>query len=86
MFDDPEAICQAAVTGLGVALLPMAFAAPWLQGGQLVRLLPGWSSDGGPISLYYASKKLLPARTRVFVDFVLEQFEARGFAQLVRAG
>lgn len=86
VFDDPEAICQAAVMGLGVALLPMAFAAPWLQGGALVRLLPGWSADGGPISLYYASKKLLPARTRVFVDFVVEQFDARGFARLVKAG
>jgi len=86
VFDDPEAICQAAVMGLGAALLPMAFAVPWLQSGALVRLLPGWSADGGPISLYYASKKLLPARTRVFVDFVVEQFEARGFARMVRAG
>jgi len=84
VFDDPEAMCQACVMGLGVALLPMAFAAPWLLNGALVRLLPGWSADGGPISLYYASKTLLPARTRVFVDFVVAEFEARGFAQLVR--
>ena len=33
---------------------------------------------------YYPSKKLLPARTRVFVDFVVEQFSTRGFAQRVR--
>jgi DNA-binding transcriptional LysR family regulator len=85
VFDDPEAICQAAMMGLGVALLPMAFVVPWLQSGALVRVLPGWSADAGPVSLYYPAKKLLPARTRVFVDFVLEQFRARGFQRLVEA-
>lgn len=86
VFDDPEAMCQAAVMGLGVALLPMPFAVPWLQSGALVRLLPGWAMDAGPVSLYYPAKKLLPARTRVFVDFVVEQFRERGFARLVQAG
>jgi len=69
--------------GLGVALLPMPFAVPWLQSGALARVLPGWSAEAGPISLYYPAKKLLPARTRVFVDFVLEQFRERGFERLV---
>jgi DNA-binding transcriptional LysR family regulator len=85
VFDDPEAMCQGALLGLGVALLPMPFAVPWLQSGALVRVLPGWSAEAGPISLYYPAKKLLPARTRVFVDFVLEQFRARGFERLVEA-
>jgi DNA-binding transcriptional LysR family regulator len=83
VFDDPEALCQAAVMGLGVALLPMPFAVPWLQSGALQRVLPGWYADAGPISLYYPSKKLLPARTRVFVDFIIEQFKARAFAALI---
>ncbi len=85
VFDDPEAMCQAALMGLGVAVLPMPFAQPWLARGDLVRLLPGWWADAGPTMLYYPSKKLLPARTRVFVDFVVEQFSQRGFAQRVRA-
>ena len=84
VFDDPEAMCQAALMGLGVALLPMPFAQPWLARGDLVRLLPGWWSDAGPTSLYYPSKRQLPARTRVFVDFIVEQFSQRGFAQRVR--
>lgn len=85
VFDDPEAMCQAVLMGLGVAVLPMPFAQPWLARGDLVRLLPGWWADAGPTMLYYPSKKLLPARTRVFVDFVVEQFSQRGFAQRVRA-
>jgi DNA-binding transcriptional LysR family regulator len=37
----------------------------------------------GPLSLYYPSRRLLPAKTRVFVDFVLERFPVGGFARLV---
>ena len=83
VFNDPEAIAQAARLGLGVALLPMPFAFGSLATGELVRLLPGWYSDAGPLSLYYPSRKLLPAKTRVFVDFVLERFRAADFAKLV---
>jgi len=83
IFSDPEAIAQAARLGLGVALLPMPFAFAGIASGELVRLLPGWYSDAGPVSLYYPSRRLLPAKTRVFVDFVTERFQAAGFAQLV---
>jgi DNA-binding transcriptional LysR family regulator len=83
VFSDPEAIAQAARLGLGVALLPMPFAFAHLQSGELLRLLPGWYSDAGPLSLYYPSRKMLPAKTRVFVDFVTERFKAAEFARLV---
>ena len=41
-----------------------------------MRLLPGWFAELGAISLYYPSKKLLPPKTRVFVDFVVDAFRA----------
>jgi DNA-binding transcriptional LysR family regulator len=85
IFSDPEAIAQAARLGLGVALLPMPFAFASIQSGELVRLLPGWYSDAGPISLYYPSRRMLPAKTRVFVDYILERFRQVGFARLVDA-
>jgi len=66
-------------------LLPMPFAFVHLRSGELVRLLPGWYSDAGPLSLYYPSRKMLPAKTRVFVDFVVERFRSAGFARLVDA-
>jgi hypothetical protein len=31
--------------------------------------------DAGPISIYYASRTLLPSRTQAFVDFVVEVFQ-----------
>src|SRR5436190_21046987 len=83
ILSDPEAIAQAARLGLGVALLPMPFAFALIDSGELVRILPGWYSDAGPLSLYYPSRRMLPAKTRVFVDFVVERFRSAGFAQLV---
>jgi len=77
ILDDPEAMAAAAMHGSGIALVPMPHAARWLQEGKLVRLLPGWFSDLGVISLYYPSKKLLPPKTRVFVDFVVDAFRER---------
>jgi len=83
VLSDPEAVAQAARLGLGVALLPMPFACASIQSGELVRLLSGWYCDAGPLSLYYPSKRLLPAKTRVFVDFVVERFRQADFARLV---
>ena len=85
VFSDPEAIAQAALQGLGVAMLPMPFAYAHIGSGALVRLLPGWYSDAGALSLYYPTRQMLPAKTRVFADFVTERFRAARFAQLVDA-
>jgi len=83
ILSDPEAVAQAARQGLGVALLPMPFAFGHIACGELVRLLPGWYSDAGPVSLYYPSRKLLAAKTRLFVDYVMERFRSVDFARLV---
>lgn len=80
IFDDPDAMAHAALLGYGVALLPMPHAARWLLSGDLVRLLPGWYAEMEPICLYYPNKKLLPLRTRVFIDFVVETFRRQRLA------
>lgn len=81
VFDDPEALAHAAACGLGVAMLPMPHALPLLESGALVRLLPGWYAAAKPLCIYYASRKLLPAKVRVFVDHVVAEAEARGYAR-----
>ncbi|MFJ2548470.1 LysR family transcriptional regulator [Pseudomonas sp. NPDC087612] len=80
-MSDSEAACAAAEQGLGVALVSMPFAVPYLQAGRLLRVLPDWYVDDGNISLYYAEHKLLPGKTRAFVDFIIEQFASQGLAQ-----
>ncbi len=77
-LSDPEAACAAAQIGLGIALVSVAHALPYLERGTVQRVLPQWYVDTGATTLYFAGQKLLPQKTRVFVDFVVEQFKARG--------
>jgi DNA-binding transcriptional LysR family regulator len=84
-MSDPESLCSAVVMGLGVGLVGMPHAVPYLKSGQLVRLLPQWFSDVGAVSLYYAGSKLLPAKTRAFVDFTVKAFREQGLANTLRA-
>ncbi|WP_122663844.1 LysR family transcriptional regulator [Pseudomonas viridiflava] len=84
-MSDSEAACSAAEQGLGVALVSMPFAVPYLRSGQLQRVLPDWYVDDGNISLYYSEHKLLPGKTRAFVDFVLEQFASQGLSRTFSA-
>ena len=81
VLDDPEATCRAALLGLGVTLNAVCHLLPHLESGALVRLLPQWYIDEGPISIYYASRTLLPSKTRVFVDFVADAFRRQRLAE-----
>lgn len=85
IFNDPETLANAAIAGLGVALVPMAHAVDALEAGKLVRLLPDWHCDMGPIALYFAKGKLLPAKTRAFVDFIVAQFRKKRLAARLSA-
>lgn len=80
-LSDSEAACCAAAQGLGIALVSMPMAVPFLDSGAVVRVLPDWYVDDGNISIYYAEHKLLPGKTRAFVDFIIEQFVVTGLAQ-----
>ncbi|QQZ43865.1 LysR family transcriptional regulator [Pseudomonas sp. SK3(2021)] len=80
-MSDSEAACASAAQGLGVALVSMPFAVGYLNAGTLQRVLPDWYVDDGNISIYYAEHKLLPGKTRAFVDFVIEQFAEQGLEQ-----
>ncbi|EJM22781.1 LysR family transcriptional regulator [Pseudomonas sp. GM25] len=84
-MSDSEAACATAAQGLGIALVSMPFAVGYLEAGTLQRVLPDWYVDDGNISIYYAEHKLLPGKTRAFVDFVIEQFSALGLAERFNA-
>ncbi|WP_439622683.1 LysR substrate-binding domain-containing protein [Shinella sp.] len=81
VVNDPAAMREAAKLGLGVALLTVPDVLAELEAGSLVRLLPHWYADAGAISLYYASRTLLPAKTRVFIDLVAEVFKRDRLAE-----
>lgn len=86
VVDDPAAMREAALLGLGVTTVATIDAALELRRGELVRLLPRWSADAGKISLYYATRTLMPAKTRAFIDFVVESAQRLWRAPLARTG
>ncbi|MGR9273868.1 LysR family transcriptional regulator [Rhizobium leguminosarum] len=75
VVNDPAAMRSAALLGLGVAMIAKADALANLESGELIRLIPAWYADAGPISIYYANRTLLPSKTRVFIDFLTEVFQ-----------
>jgi len=69
-----ELLLAAALAGTGIAGLPSFLAMPALRDGRLERVLPGW--HGGRLTLHAAmpTRRHLPARTRAFVDLLVERF------------
>jgi len=86
VVNDPMAMRETARLGLGVAMLAVPDVLPWLDSGELVRLLPDWCADAGALSLYYPSRKLLPGKTRSFIDYVVEAFEREDYARRFAGG
>jgi DNA-binding transcriptional LysR family regulator len=68
---DPECVAAAALAGCGIALVGLHHVAGALLDGRLLRLLPQAQATPFHIVVYHAQRRLLPARTRTFVDHVL---------------
>ncbi|OGB78790.1 MAG: LysR family transcriptional regulator, partial [Burkholderiales bacterium RIFCSPLOWO2_12_FULL_67_210] len=64
---------RAALDGAGIAATTVELAAPHLANGALVRVLAPWIA--GRYTLYAAlpSRKFMPRRTRVFLDYLTVQ-------------
>ncbi|MBB3773397.1 DNA-binding transcriptional LysR family regulator [Angulomicrobium tetraedrale] len=81
VVNEPAAMREAALLGLGVALLVVPDVLSELEDGSLIRLVPRWYCDAGAISIYYPSRTLLPAKSRVFIDWVGDAFKAKRLAE-----
>ncbi len=81
VFDDPEAMCRAALLGLGVTSIAVPHALPHLESGALVRLVPQWYADAGLISIYYASARCCRPRRARSSRFVVHAFRRQRLAE-----
>jgi DNA-binding transcriptional LysR family regulator len=68
---DPESVAAAAIAGCGIALVGVHHVARAIVDGRLVRVLKDVHGARFQIVIYYAKRRLLPPRTRAFVDHVL---------------
>ncbi|MNI70883.1 HTH-type transcriptional regulator DmlR [compost metagenome] len=68
-----EALAQLARLGAGIARIGAFTVAEDLQRGELVALLEDWNpGDREPIHAVFVGGAAMPARVRVFVDFLVE--------------
>ncbi|TIU29682.1 MAG: LysR family transcriptional regulator [Mesorhizobium sp.] len=75
--NSPIVARAAAVSGLGFAMLPDFIAAPDIASGKLVTALDDRILSGTGIFAVYPHRRYLPAKVRVFVDFLVHWFRTR---------
>jgi DNA-binding transcriptional LysR family regulator len=82
---------QAALAGMGIAILTSDQVAPDLASGAVVRVLDGYEIRDADkaLSLVYPGRRHVPAKTRAFVDFTVDWFRnvtgANGIAAEIAA-
>jgi LysR family transcriptional regulator for bpeEF and oprC len=74
--DDLELILQLALSGRGIALVPVSLAQPQLDGGLLVPVLPALKLKPQEINLVYLPARRNSPKIKTFVDYMLGVFRA----------
>jgi DNA-binding transcriptional LysR family regulator len=69
--NDMLLLLDAAVRGLGIALLPTWVLGELLRRGKLTRVLPNLIQGESRLSVVYQEKELLPPQVRAFIDLLV---------------
>jgi DNA-binding transcriptional LysR family regulator len=75
--NQPEAVLEAVLDGLGIAVVHEMAARQHIASGDLQTLLPSWTVDadvpgGTDVYLTYPHRDHMPLRLRTFIDFLVE--------------
>ena len=82
--DNADVVLEAALAGGGLVLAPTWQVRPHVAAGRLVPVLRGFEQPSAPIHAVYPHARLLSAKVRSFVDFLLETWRNEDFATLPR--
>jgi len=82
--DNADVVLEAAMAGGGLVLAPTWQVRPHVAAGRLVPVLRGFEQSSAPIHAVYPHARLLSAKVRSFVDFLLETWRNEDFATLPR--
>lgn len=74
--NSPELLTRLARNGDGIIMLPDNFAECYVKSGELIRILGDWQSPDIKLWAVFPGRRLMPARTRVFLDALQQQFES----------
>ncbi len=78
LANSPELLVRMACTGVGIAASTERFAAAYLASGALVRVLPEWSFPTVNGWAVFPGRRLMPAKTRAFLDMMEEMYDGAG--------
>jgi DNA-binding transcriptional LysR family regulator len=74
--NSPELLARLGRSGAGITAVTDHFAIPYVQSGELVPVLPDWTLPSAPCWAVFPGRRLMPARTRVFIDAMEAEFSA----------
>ena len=80
LANSPDLLVRMACTGVGIAASSERLAAPYLQTGELVRILPEWCFPTVTGWAVFPGRRLMPAKTRAFLDMMEEMYDIEGGA------
>lgn len=72
--NSPEVAKRAALAGLGLTVSPEFSVGREIREGRLISLLENRMPTGGGVYAVYPHRRLVPAKVRVFVDFMAKWF------------
>lgn len=81
-----ELLVAAAVAGMGIVFEPDFVVAPFLERGDLQRVLPDHAGPRLDVWAVYPSRRHLSAKVRVFVDYLTEVFAGDPLRRQARTG
>ncbi len=68
LMNAPETLLRLACAGVGVTAVSEHFAQPYVERGELLRLLPDWHLPPSPCWAVFPERRLMPLRTRLFIE------------------
>jgi len=80
--DDGDVLTQWALDGLGIVLKPAFEVAPLLAEGRLVEVLREAPPQPVTLGLLYPTRRMLPPRTKSFIDLAVEELRRHLACQL----
>ena len=63
------------IQGSGIGLFPEFFAQEHLSGGELVEVLPAWTTAPTSVTVLYHDHRFANPHIRTFIDFLVQEFE-----------
>ncbi|MBB2486931.1 LysR family transcriptional regulator [Mitsuaria sp. WAJ17] len=72
LVNAPDMLLRMACADVGITAVGSHFAQPFVDRGELVRVLPGWELPPVPCWAVFPERRLMPLRTRAFLDAMVE--------------